>query len=71
MDKQKYQQIRNYLEQRELFLQMELENAVRDLTLKIEKFQVSEHTIPSTLLYELEPLQHRLNLLIQKLKTEL
>lgn len=70
MDKQQYQQIRSYQEQRQLFFQMELESTIRELTHKIEKFQLSEHTVPLILLHELEPLQHRINSLIQQLKSE-
>lgn len=68
MDSIQYQQIRNYREQNQLFLQMKMECEVRELAWQIEKFQVLEHTIPTTLLKELEPLQYRINLLIQQLK---
>lgn len=71
MDNAQYQRIKHYREQNQLFLQMELESEIREVTRKIEKYQISEHTIPSILVQELEPLQHRVNLLIQQLKSKL
>lgn len=68
MDKQQYQHIQNYREHKQLFMQLELESEIRELTWKIERYQVTELTVPSILLQELEPLQHRISLLIQQLK---
>lgn len=68
MDHQDYQRMRNYRELNQLFLQMELESAARELTRKIEKFQIMEDTISATLVQDLEPLQHRINLLLYQLK---
>lgn len=69
MEKQEYQKIRAYREQNQLFCQMKLESEIRELMQKIEKFEVLEHTIPSVLLQELEPLQRQISLLILRLKS--
>lgn len=71
MDKEQYQRIRSYQEQKQFFVQMELESAARNLVLKIENYQLSEYTVPTPLLHELEALQYRISLLVQQLKNDL
>lgn len=47
---------------------MNLEQNIRGLMHQIVKYQITDATIPSSLILELESLQHRLNSLIQQLK---
>jgi|GEM_PF-5392751 hypothetical protein len=69
MKAEKYNQIQKYLEDKQIFCQIDLESASSAFLQKIEKFQVNEHTVPSTLLQELEPLQYQLEKLIKQLKS--
>lgn len=68
MNKLQYEQLQKYQREKQVFSQMNLEQNIRGLMHQIVKYQITDATIPSSLILELESLQHRLNSLIQQLK---
>lgn len=68
MNKQQHEQAVQYRKQKQMFQQMELESKACELTHLISKHQISEQTVPSTLIRELENLQFMANRLILQLK---
>lgn len=68
MNKPQHEQAVKYRKQKQMFQQMELESKAYELTHLINKHQISEQTVPSTLIRELENLQFIANRLIHQLK---
>lgn len=69
MNKQQHEQLRKYQRDKLVFLQMDLEQNIKGVTHQIEKYSITDETVPSSLLFELEPLQQRINTLVQQLKS--
>lgn len=68
MNKRQYEQLQKYQREKQVFLQMSLEQNIRGLMHQIVKYPITDVTVPSSLIFELESLQHRLNSLVQQLK---
>jgi len=68
MNKLQYEQLQKYQREKQVFLQMSLEQNIRGLMHQIVKYPITDATVPSSLLFELESLQQRLNSLVQQLK---
>lgn len=68
MNREQHEQLRKYQRDNLVFLQMGLEQNIKGLIHQIEKYPITDVTIPSSLLIELEPLQQRINSLVQQLK---
>lgn len=68
MNKIQYEQLQKYNREKLLFLQMNLEQNIRGLMHQIVKYQITDATVPSSLIFELESLQQRINSLVQQLK---
>lgn len=68
MNKRQYEELQKYQRTKQVFLQMNLEQNIRGLTHQIVKYQITDATVPSSLLCELESLKQRINSLIQQLK---
>lgn len=68
MNKRQYEELQKYRQEKQVFLQMNLEQNIRGLTHQVIKYQITDATVPSSLLSELESLQQRINSLVQQLK---
>lgn len=68
MNKRQYEQLQKYQIEKQVLSQMNLEQNIRGLMHQIVKYQITDATVPSSLIFELESLLHRLNSLVQQLK---
>lgn len=68
MNKRQYEQLQKYQREKQVFSQMNLEQNIRGLMHQIVKYQITDATVPFSLIFELESLLHRLNSLVQQLK---